>query len=278
MTEDSEHNQDAVNLGWKLAQVVHGTSPDDLLQTYHTERHPVGARVLRNTMALTALERGDHQSDALRGLVTELMQTDEARKRYFAMMTGLDVHYDLGQGHPLLGRRLPDLDLVIAGRTQRAFDLLHEARPVLLNLSESQVFDTVAWADRVRLIDAQYTGAWELPVLGLVPAPTAVLVRPDGYVAWVGQGTDRGLRDATTTWFGAALESSARMRFVLSPAGPPRGAAPGYSASRTPRARLLYSEARGVRAERDGLRPRALSRRAGRCGSDSSQPLCLRRV
>jgi 3-(3-hydroxy-phenyl)propionate hydroxylase len=194
--------QDAVNLGWKLAQVVHGTSPESLLETYHAERHPVGARVLRNTMALTAVDRGDDRSGALREMLTELLQMDEPRKQYFAMMSGLDIHYDFGKGHPLLGRRMPDLDLVTASGPLRVFTLLHDARPVLLNFAESGGFDITPWADRVQLIDAKYVGTWELPAIGAVTAPTAVLVRPDGYVAWVGDLTQVGLADALTTWFG----------------------------------------------------------------------------
>ena len=194
--------QDAVNLGWKLAQVVHGTSPESLLETYHAERHPVGARVLRNTMALTAVDRGDDRSGALREMLTELLQMDEPRKQYFAMMSGLDVHYDFGKGHPLLGRRMPDLDLVTASGPLRVFTLLHDARPVLLNFDESGGFDISPWADRVQLIDATYVGTWELPAIGTVMAPIAVLIRPDGYVAWVGDLTQRELADALTTWFG----------------------------------------------------------------------------
>jgi len=194
--------QDAVNLGWKLAQVVNGTSPDDLLDTYHAERHPVDARVLHNTMAQGALRGTDERTDALRDTMTELLSMDEPRKRFAAMMSGLDIHYDLGEGHPLLGRRIPDLDLVTADGPLRVFTLLHNAKPVLLNLGEPGGFDITPWADRVQLIDAEYVGLWELPVLGVVTAATAVLVRPDGYVAWVGDGTDTGLRDALTTWFG----------------------------------------------------------------------------
>ena len=194
--------QDAVNLGWKLAQVVNGTSPEGLLDTYHAERHPVGARVLHNTMAQMALRGTDERTDALRDTMTELLSMDEPRKRFAAMMSGLDIHYDLGEGHPLLGRRMPDLDLVTADGPQRVFTLLHDAKPVLLNLGEPGGFDIAPWADRVQLIDADYVGLWELPVLGAVAAPTAVLIRPDGHVAWVGDGTDTGLRDALTTWFG----------------------------------------------------------------------------
>ncbi len=195
--------QDAVNLGWKLAQVVKGTSPDGLLDTYHAERHPVGARVLHNTLAQGALRRTDERTDALRDTVTELLSMDEPRKRFAAMMSGLDIHYDLGEGHPLLGRRVPDLDLVTAGGPQRVFTLLHDAKPVLLNLGGPRDFEIAPWAARVQLIDATYAGPWELPVLGAVNAPGAVLIRPDGHVAWVGDGTATGLRDALTTWFGA---------------------------------------------------------------------------
>jgi len=194
--------QDAVNLGWKLAQVVNETSPETLLDTYHAERHPVAARVLQNTMAQTALTRSDDRTDALRNTMSELLSMDEPRKRFAAMVSGLDVHYELGEGHPLVGRRTPDLDLVTADGPVRVFTLLHDARPVLLNLGEPGGIDIAPWADRIQLVDAEYVGAWELPVVGVVTAPTAVLIRPDGHVAWVGDGTDPGLREALTTWFG----------------------------------------------------------------------------
>jgi hypothetical protein len=197
-----------VNLGWKLAQVVKGTSPDALLDTYHSERHPVSARALRTTMAQTALSRGDACMDAVRETISDLMRMDEPRKRYAAMLSGLDIQYDLGEGHPLLGRRMPDLELVTAGGPRRLFTLLHAARPVLLNLDEPGALDVGPWADRVRLFDARYAGPWDLPVLGAVSAPGAVLIRPDGHVAWVGDGTDRGLRDALATWFGSALSQA----------------------------------------------------------------------
>ena len=197
--------QDAVNLGWKLAQVVTGISPESLLDTYRAERHPVGTRVLRNTMAQVALTRVDDRTEALRESVSELLSMDEPRRRFGAMMSGLDIHYDLGEGHPLLGRRMPDLDLVTAGGPLRVFTLLHDARPVLLNLGEPGGLDITPWTDRVRLVDAKYAGPWELPVLGAVPAPAAVLIRPDGYVAWAGDPADPGLPDALTTWFGPDL-------------------------------------------------------------------------
>jgi 2-polyprenyl-6-methoxyphenol hydroxylase-like FAD-dependent oxidoreductase len=195
--------QDAVNLGWKLAQVVNGTSPESLLDTYHAERHPVAARVLQTTMAQTALLRPDDRLEALREIVSELLSMDEPRKRIAAAMSGLDIHYDLGEGHPLLGRRMPDLDLTTADGGLRVFALLHDARPLLLNLGEPGRLDIAPWADRVQLTDADYAGAWELPVFGEVAAPAAVLIRPDGHVAWVGDGGDEGLPDALTSWFGA---------------------------------------------------------------------------
>jgi hypothetical protein len=194
--------QDAVNLGWKLAQVVDRTSPESLLETYHAERHPVGARVLRNTMALVALRRPDERTEALRDTMAELVAMDEPRRRLAAELSGLGIHYDLGEGHPLVGRRMPDLDLVGADGPLRVFTLLNDARPVLLNLGEPGGIDIASWSDRVRSIDAAYAGPWELPGLGAVTAPPAVLIRPDGYVAWVGDGTDPGLGAALDTWFG----------------------------------------------------------------------------
>jgi 3-(3-hydroxy-phenyl)propionate hydroxylase len=194
--------QDAVNLGWKLARVIRRTSPESLLDSYHAERHPVAARVLRNTMAQVALLRTDDRTEALRESVTELLGMDEPRRRFGAMMSGLDVRYDLGEGHPLLGRRMPDLDLATADGPLRVFTLLHDARPVLLELGELDGFDVAPWADRVRSVVARHDGAWELPAVGAVTAPTAVLVRPDGYVAWVGDHTHAGLADALTRWFG----------------------------------------------------------------------------
>ena len=195
--------QDAVNLGWKLAQVVNRTAPERLLDTYQAERHPVAARVLRNTMAQVALMRADDRIEALRDTVSELLSMDEPRQRFAAMMSGLDIRYDLGEGHPLLGRRMPDLDLVTVDGPRRVFTLLHRARPVLLNLGQPDAFDITPWADRVQLIDAEHDGTWELPAIGAVVAPTSVLIRPDGYVAWVGEAsTQLGLADALTTWFG----------------------------------------------------------------------------
>src|SRR5262245_42766504 len=179
--------QDAVNLGWKLAQVVRRTSPETLLDTYHAERHPVGARVVRTTMAQIAATRQDDRTDALRDSIAEMLSMDEPRKRFAGMLSGLDIRYDLGEGHPLLGRRMPDLDLVTADGPLRMFSLLHDARPVLLNLGEPDGSAVTPWADRIRMFDAEYAGEWELPVVGAVTAPSAVLIRPDGYVGWVGE-------------------------------------------------------------------------------------------
>jgi 3-(3-hydroxy-phenyl)propionate hydroxylase len=194
--------QDAVNLGWKLAQVVRGSSPESLLDTYHAERHPIAARVLENTLAQTALMRGDERTKVLHARMSELLKLDEPRKRYAGMMSGLDIHYDLGPGHPLLGRRVPDLELRTENGSQRVFSLLHAARPLLLDLGEPGRLDMNPYADRVQCVNARYDGGWELPVIGAVAAPMAVLIRPDGYVAWIGDGTDGGLRDAVGTWFG----------------------------------------------------------------------------
>ncbi len=196
--------QDAVNLGWKLAQVVKGVSPESLLDTYQAERHPVAADALRTTMAQTALARADARIEALRETMADLLSLDEPRTRFAAKSSGLDIRYDLGEGHPLLGRRMPDLDLATADGPTRVFSLLHGARPVLLNLGEPGAFDIAPWADRVRLVDAGYGGVWELPVVGAVAAPVAVLTRPDGHVAWVATEGQEGLSEALTTWFGPA--------------------------------------------------------------------------
>ena len=190
-----------MNLGWKLAQVVKRTSPESLLDTYHAERHPVAARVLRNTMAQVALMRPDDRIEALRDTVTELLSMDEPRKRFAAMMSGLDIHYDLGEGHPLLGRRMPDLDLVTADGPLRVFTLLHDARPVLLNLGEPGGFDITPWADRVQ-----------------VSTPNTLVVGASGtrgghcshrrvdsarrICGLGGRPNPAGAPDALTTWFG----------------------------------------------------------------------------
>ncbi len=199
--------QDAVNLGWKLAQVVKGVSPASLLDTYHSERHPVGARVLQNTMAQIALRSTDDRTLALLETMRQLLGMDQPRQYLAGMLSGLDVHYDLGEGHPLLGRRMPDLDLETAEGPRRVFSLLHAALPVLLNLGEPETFDITPWSNRVQYCKATYAGTWELPVLGEVTPPVAMLIRPDGYVAWVGDPSDPHLPDTISSWFGAPTDT-----------------------------------------------------------------------
>ena len=194
--------QDAVNLGWKLAQVVKGTSHETLLDTYHAERHPIGARVLKASLAQVALHREDPRTVAARDIVGDLLTMDEPRRRIAGMMSGLDIRYELGEGHPLLGRRMPDLDVITAAGPRRVFSFLHNGQPVLLDFGAPPAIDTSRWSDRLQLVDATYAGRWELPVVGEVPPPAAVLVRPDGYVAWAGNEAALGLVDALTTWFG----------------------------------------------------------------------------
>ena len=198
--------QDAVNLGWKLAQVINRTSPESLLDSYHAERHPVAARVLRNTMVSSLLRRPDERTAALRDAMAELLSMDEPRTRYAAMMSGLDIRYDLGGSHPLAGRRMPDLELATAQGPQRVFTLLHQGQGLLLDLGGRHGFDIGPWSARVRLVEASCPGAWTLPELGTVPAPAAVLVRPDGYVAWVGELHEDTLAAALTKWFGSGQQ------------------------------------------------------------------------
>jgi 2-polyprenyl-6-methoxyphenol hydroxylase-like FAD-dependent oxidoreductase len=193
---------DAVNLGWKLAQVVKGTSPASLLDTYQAERGPTTARSLRYTMAQNALSRVDPRTEALRDTVAEMAVLDEPRGHLAGLISGLDVHYDLGDDHPLVGRRVPDLDLITADGPTSVYALMHAARPLLLNFGEPGAFAIAGWADRVRLAEARCAGPWELPVIGEVDSPAAVLVRPDGHVAWAGEPADPALTEALTTWFG----------------------------------------------------------------------------
>jgi hypothetical protein len=200
---------DAVNLGWKLAQIVKGTSPASLLDTYQAERGPTTARSLRYTMAQNALSRVDPRTEALRDTVAEMAVLDEPRGHLAGLISGLDVHYDLGDGHPLVGRRVPDLDLITADGPTNVYALMHAARPLLLNFGEPGAFAIAGWADRVRLAEARCAGPWELPVIGEVDPPAAVLIRPDGHVAWAGEPADPALTEALGTWFGDARPSGA---------------------------------------------------------------------
>ena len=194
--------QDAVNLGWKLAQVVQGVSPESLLDTYQAERHPVGATVLHNTMAQVALGASGPRAQALRDLMGELVVMDEPRRRLVGMLSGLDVHYDLGSEHPLVGRRMPDLELETADGPRRISELLHDAHPLFVDLTGTDRPAGAGLPDRVRSCTGTAEGPWQLPVIGEVAPPPAVLIRPDGYVAWAGDPTDPELAVETERWFG----------------------------------------------------------------------------
>lgn len=196
--------QDAVNLGWKLAQVVKGASTDELLDTYHDERHPVAARVLRNTRAQVALGIQDEQHQALREIVGDLLTLGDARDQIASMLFGLDVRYDLGDGHPFVGLRMPDLDLVVAGEATRVYQLLHDATAVLLCLDgTADMPDLGPWSDRLKVVEAVANSRCEVPLIGVVEVPPAVFIRPDGHVAWAGAPSDPGLLDALSTWLGS---------------------------------------------------------------------------
>jgi 2-polyprenyl-6-methoxyphenol hydroxylase-like FAD-dependent oxidoreductase len=202
--------QDAFNLGWKLAQVVRGLSHERLLDSYTTERHPIGARVLELTLAQTALARGDARTEALRTITADLLSMDGPRKAYAATMSSLDVHYAFDSGslegapHPMLGRRVPDLELSTATGKISLFRLLREAKHVLLVLGGELTRDLGPWSESLVRVDAHVLpkSSWALPVIGAVRAVEALLVRPDGHVAWVGEGTTSGLEHALRAWVG----------------------------------------------------------------------------
>ncbi|ACZ88542.1 FAD-dependent monooxygenase [Streptosporangium roseum] len=190
--------QDAFNLGWKLAAEINGWAPEGLLDTYHAERHPVAARVLANTRAQAVLLVPDEENLALRGIVAELLRLPEGNRHVAGMISGLDIRYDLpGDPHPLLGRRVPDLDLRTTGRPERVGRLLRDGRALLLSAADGTAFAEVArpWSARVGHLVASNTGE-----LGA----EAVLVRPDGYVCWAGSaGETASLVTALTRWAGS---------------------------------------------------------------------------
>ncbi|MGW5110151.1 FAD-dependent monooxygenase [Nocardia sp. NPDC004123] len=196
--------QDAVNLGWKLAAVLRGNASDELLDTYETERHPIAARVLHNTRAQTALMRPGAHIDALRDTVSDLIDMDAVRTRLGLMITALDIRYDTKSDHPLAGRRVPDAGLTTADGETRLHRLLQQARPVLLVLNGNAVPDVARWQNRLEIVTAEtHTAQWAVPAVGTIPAPAAVLIRPDGYVAWAtDESSTAGLIDALTTWVG----------------------------------------------------------------------------
>ena len=155
-------------------------------------------------MAQVALNRDDERTAAARTVLGDLLRMEEPRTLLAGRMSGLDIHYDLGEGHPLLGRRMPDLDIETSQGERRVYSFLHGGRAVLLDLARRGTLDITPWADRVQHVIAAYTDTWVLPVIGPVSAPDAVLIRPDGHVAWVGEGTPAGLTEALATWFGPA--------------------------------------------------------------------------
>ncbi|MDQ8044628.1 MAG: FAD-dependent monooxygenase [Patulibacter sp.] len=196
--------QDAFNLGWKLAEVVRGIAPEALLDTYHRERHPVGEQVLEGTLAQTAFLATDPHGTALRNTLVGALELPAQRDQLAGRFSALALRYDLGEGHPLVGRRVPDVALDTARGRVRMFALLHAARPVLVDLrgTDAAPSPPEALPVHVDLVPARADAAWELPIVGAVPAPAALLVRPDGYVAWAGDPTDGSLRAVLGDWFG----------------------------------------------------------------------------
>ncbi|MEU0503363.1 FAD-dependent monooxygenase [Nocardia sp. NPDC005998] len=197
--------QDAVNLGWKLAATLRGNASDELLDTYETERHPIAARVLHNTRAQTALGRPGPHTDALRDIMSDLIDMEQVRHRLGLMITALDIRYDIKGEHPLTGRRIPDADLTTAAGATRVHELLRGGRPVLLVLDGNDVPAVPQWHDRFDIVRADSRGAhWAVPGVGEIPTPAAVLLRPDGYVAWASEEpAAAGLPEALTVWVGA---------------------------------------------------------------------------
>ncbi|MER5950806.1 FAD-dependent monooxygenase [Streptomyces sp. NPDC001904] len=198
---------DAVNLGWKLAATLNGTAPDGLLDTYHDERHPVGARILANTLTQRSLYLGGPEMEPMRAVFAELLAYEDAQKLLVGMVTGLDITYGETDGaHPLQGHRLPDFDLTGHDTgTVTAYALLHGGRGFVLDLDGDQALASAAapWTDRIDVVRPATRPQH-------APAGTgALLVRPDGYIAWAaaeGAGPD-GLTEALGRWFGAPREN-----------------------------------------------------------------------
>ncbi|MBT2386570.1 FAD-dependent monooxygenase [Streptomyces sp. ISL-11] len=197
--------QDAVNLGWKLAAVTAGKAPAGLLDTYHDERHPVGVRLLMNTRAQGLLFLSGPEVQPLRDVITELIAYDEVSRHLAGMVSGLEITYNVGRGtHPLLGRRMPRLELVGADRKTTSTDLLHAGRAVLLDLQDNPRLRERAapWSDRIDIVTAAPYGLQEdHPLHGTA----ALLIRPDGYIAWAAPGSHHDLPMALERWFGKPL-------------------------------------------------------------------------
>ncbi|MDX3691337.1 FAD-dependent monooxygenase [Streptomyces europaeiscabiei] len=194
--------QDSANLGWKLAAVASGRAPESLLDTYHAERHPVGRRLLMNTQAQGMLFLSGDEMQPLRDVLAELIRYDDVSRHLAGMVSGLDIRYDLGAGdHPLLGMRMPRQELITASGKTTSTELLHQARGVLLDLADDPRLRETAggWADRVDVVTVT---PHDLRPGSPLEGTRAVLVRPDGYVAWTSPGSGAGPADALGHWFG----------------------------------------------------------------------------
>ncbi|MFE5479694.1 FAD-dependent monooxygenase [Nocardia sp. NPDC056541] len=194
--------QDAVNLGWKLAAVSRGRAPVTLLDTYHGERHPVGQRLLANTKAQSLFILGGEEVGPLREVLRELVAYPEVERHLAARVTGLDIRYDVGGGsHPLLGARLPRRRLVRGAHATDTAALLRPGRGVLLDLTDNPALRHRAqpWTDRIDVVTATATEPIDADA-----RTTALLVRPDGHVAWVAPGTHNDLPTVLDRWFGPA--------------------------------------------------------------------------
>jgi len=199
--------QDAFNLGWKLAAVMRGDAPESLLDTYQDERHAVDADILKVIRAQSVLCEPGPRTGELYDLFAHLVGFDEVNRYLSTMQSGLDIQYPIAGEHPLLGRRVPDIPISSTDRGKRVFDLLEAARPVLLDFSNTAdlVDVAAAWAGRIDIVKADCpSDAWPVPGVGTIRAPSALLIRSDGYVSWVNDA-DKDLnllRQGLTTWCG----------------------------------------------------------------------------